>query len=200
MQEATKDHISLETAMLLKDCGVESKYYWVTIYDKENINFKNKYPSSSVVEGIDNARGYMMSYEQVDIYPAYTWQEILWEHTDKFFGKEKIKYKYNTPFWEQGQFIMMRQYNKMPKKWIEENEEREKNIIRPFGETNNPICEIKSNEPNGVIVAEIISAIKYLPKTFAEKHTNEILNFLQEEKYEDADKYFRKNTILIPKK
>lgn len=52
--KATKDHISFETAKLLKDCGIKNKYV------------------------------------MRDNYPAFTWQEILWEHAEKFFGSETI--------------------------------------------------------------------------------------------------------------
>jgi len=81
--EANSTHISLETAKLLKGCGVESEKYWC-------------YRSTNVPCGIYD----VLSYEEsvlIDveskgriscrIAPAYTWQEILWEHAVEFFGK-----------------------------------------------------------------------------------------------------------------
>jgi hypothetical protein len=67
--EATKDHISLETAKLLKDCGVRSKHYFYmkqgTFYFTTDDYFLNDYEF---------------------VYPAYTWGEILWEYPEQFFG------------------------------------------------------------------------------------------------------------------
>ena len=73
--KANKTHISLETAKLLKDCGVESELYFA-----ENEGF--------VVEKhkIDKSQDWKDGY----FYPAYTWQEILWENADKFFEEEPI--------------------------------------------------------------------------------------------------------------
>jgi hypothetical protein len=72
--EATKDHISLETAKLLNDCGVESKYAYGDCVGKWGIY---SHPS------IDNRH-------HPDLYkygsPAYTWQEILWGYPKEFFG------------------------------------------------------------------------------------------------------------------
>jgi len=52
--KATKDHISLKTAKLLKDCGVESKHVWqhrkewrLTPYPTEDAEkFYEYYPSN----------------------------------------------------------------------------------------------------------------------------------------------------------
>lgn len=64
--EATKDHISLETAKLLKNCGV-----------KNHICFSQKGDIKDCVSIKYN--GILLST------PAYTWQEILWEYPEKFF-------------------------------------------------------------------------------------------------------------------
>lgn len=74
--KATKDHISLETATPLKDCGVPSKFgYSRTAFFNTDSN------SSSWNEEwqID---------EEHHEFPAFTWGEILWEHAEKFFGDE----------------------------------------------------------------------------------------------------------------
>lgn len=67
--KATKDYISLETAKLLKDCGIDSKYYytmwhWGNLYINQKISF---------------------SRSEWNMYPSFTWQEILWENEKKFF-------------------------------------------------------------------------------------------------------------------
>ena len=70
--KANKNHISLETSKLLKDCGVESEWGYYT-------------------EAYDNYSDYKLSnnphfWKGQPNYPAYTWQEILWEDAEKFFG------------------------------------------------------------------------------------------------------------------
>lgn len=67
--ESTKDYISLETAKLLKDCNVDSKNYytmsyWGNLYISPKISFSNS---------------------EWNMYPSFTWQEILWENEKKFF-------------------------------------------------------------------------------------------------------------------
>jgi hypothetical protein len=79
--EATKDHISLETAKLLKDSGIESEYYYV--HDLWG-GLENEIKKGNRPEG-----GYSWS-----VYPAYTWQEILWEYPQEFFGEKKWKATY----------------------------------------------------------------------------------------------------------
>lgn len=70
--EANSTHISLETAKLLKDCKVESE--WV---------FMN------TIEGDpDDGWKISKSINGVGEYPAYTWQEILWEYPQEFFGED----------------------------------------------------------------------------------------------------------------
>jgi hypothetical protein len=78
--KANSTHISLETAKLLKDCGIDSRYFYVTndgILDTNNfVNIADSFDS-------DFKRTILNNY-----YPAYTWQEILWEYHDKFFGED----------------------------------------------------------------------------------------------------------------
>ena len=64
--QATKDHISLETAKLLKDCLVDQGHW----YTDDGI-FHSVFP-----------------YTTGNVYPAYTWQEILWEHAEEFWEDE----------------------------------------------------------------------------------------------------------------
>ena len=77
--KATKDHISLKTAKLLKDCGVESEY----LFDNMENIYTNEMPR---IRLSDNTKhdGTTIGY----FYPTYTWQEILWEHPKEFFGEE----------------------------------------------------------------------------------------------------------------
>ena len=71
--QANKTHISLETAKLLEDCGVESAKHW---HETKYEGYKIEY--GKVPEDNNN--------EEFTDYPAFTWQEILWENADKFFG------------------------------------------------------------------------------------------------------------------
>ena len=81
--KATKDHISLETAKLLKDCDVESKYEWgcdghhfcgeEEEYEENNYRVEEKW--------------FFSRFPEKPLGPAYTWQEILWEYPDEFFGE-----------------------------------------------------------------------------------------------------------------
>ena len=77
--QATKTHISLETAKLLKDCGVESRGVFVETL----VNEWNYVPIKADI--IVNREGYKLT-----TLPAYTWQEILWENAEEFFGKKYI--------------------------------------------------------------------------------------------------------------
>jgi hypothetical protein len=71
--EANSTHISFETAKLLKDCGVESGKVFINTIEREpNDGWK-------ILESING----------VGEYPAYTWQEILWEYPVLFFGNEE---------------------------------------------------------------------------------------------------------------
>ena len=115
--EANKTHISSETAKLLEGCGIESIYRIFDITGKGHYVF---------------ARYDMIEAKE---HPTYTWQEILWEHPEKFFGE---------------------------------------------GTTQ------ECTRRGGYITR---------PKTIV--YGNQVLIFLQQKKYEEADLYFRKNCILI---
>lgn len=120
--EANNTHISLETAKLLKDCGVESEYFY---YRNELIHNELFYKIYDEYKGMGiygiECQNKMMS----KCYPAYTWQEILWEYPVLFFGEN----------------------------------------------------EIEQDLSNGI--------------------TDTILFYLQRKEYDQADKYFRNNCILI---
>ena len=73
--KANSTHISLETAKLLKNCGVESNYWWIL--------HKEGKKSWDVVD-----KGSTGPNEWTDFAPAYTWQEILWEYPQEFFGED----------------------------------------------------------------------------------------------------------------
>lgn len=74
---ANSTHISLETAKLLKDCGVKSKYkFFFDNYDKEELSCS-----------ISNNEHFFGNI--IKTYPAYTWNEILWEYPVLFFGNEE---------------------------------------------------------------------------------------------------------------
>ena len=77
--EATKDFISLETAKLLKDCGVESKFV---------------YTKSGVIEY--DKQGYFQYFATYKL-PAYTWQEIE-DNTELFFGIESYYFRKTIDF------------------------------------------------------------------------------------------------------
>jgi hypothetical protein len=87
--KANKTHISLETAKLLNDCEVESKHYWSgqlqKIITKEQFESYDPYNQDKLQDD---------SFRQAveTTYKIYTWQEILWENAEKFFGKEVPKY------------------------------------------------------------------------------------------------------------
>jgi hypothetical protein len=58
----------------LKDCKVESDW---------NYNLYHNHP-------IEEGQYFIVeqSYKQPVFYPAYTWQEILWEYHKEFFGED----------------------------------------------------------------------------------------------------------------
>ena len=64
--QATKEYISLETAKLLKDCGVESKYYY------------NRHLADNNFCLTETDHSKISRWES---FPAFTWQEILWEYS-----------------------------------------------------------------------------------------------------------------------
>lgn len=66
--KANSTHISLETAKLLENCNIESKY----IYYKDNL-FSFDYFYNEIAE--QKIKPFL---------PAYTWQEILWEYYKEF--------------------------------------------------------------------------------------------------------------------
>lgn len=72
--KANKDHISLETAKLLKDCGVKSEYiFGYSMKGTENDGYYLK----------KRTEKYLFTF----YYPAFTWNEILWEYPKEFFGR-----------------------------------------------------------------------------------------------------------------
>jgi len=77
--KANSTHISLETAKLLKDCRVESEYKF----------FFDNYDKGELKCSISNNKHFLQNI--VRTYPAYTWQEILWEYDEEFFGENEIK-------------------------------------------------------------------------------------------------------------
>lgn len=76
--KANSTHISLETAKLLKDCGIESK---LSFASTERLVLR-------VIFTEDVPLGFCE-------YPAFTWQEILWEHADQLLG---IEWKWKTKY------------------------------------------------------------------------------------------------------
>ena len=74
--QATKDCISLETAKLLKDCRIENKYYFVECKITKEV---------MIYRGCEKWKN---NWYYPSLYPAYSWQEILWEHVEEFFGKQ----------------------------------------------------------------------------------------------------------------
>lgn len=69
--KANETHIGLETAILLKECGVASN---LSFAFAEKIETK-------VVYTEDVPLGFYR-------FPAFTWQEILWEYPKEFFGEK----------------------------------------------------------------------------------------------------------------
>ena len=73
--QANETHISLETAKLLKDCGVYSEYIFVKSDD-----------TYVTPQTIKTDRLCFLEIEtNLEYYPAFTWQDILWEHAEEFF-------------------------------------------------------------------------------------------------------------------
>lgn len=119
--KANKTHISLETAKLLRDCGVVASQCYIKYFQKDG---------TETIWDVLPPRILPEEYNSSIYYPAFTWQEILWEHSKKFFG----------------------------------------DIMVSYGEDS------------------------------FEMYSREILSLLQQQKYDEADLYFRKNCILINKK
>lgn len=143
--KANKDHISLETAKLLKNCGIVSKTYFV-LTDKGIVRLADNIGGRLYAHD-DNFAGIKLT--MYPTYPAFTWQEILWEYPKEFFGI------YTSCF----------EYDKEPiYQYIDHN-------------YYEPIFDFDS----------II-------------HPIQIMQLLQQKKYDEADLYFREHCILINKK
>lgn len=76
--QATADHLSLETCKLLKDCGVESEYWYILHKDGKKC--------WDIVD-----RESVGPNEWTDFCSAYTWSDVLWKHADKFFGSSFVR-------------------------------------------------------------------------------------------------------------
>jgi hypothetical protein len=76
--KANSTHISLETAKLLEGkLKIDNEWgYYSTSYDNYTDYF------------ISGNKHYWRTQPN---YPAYTWQEILWEYTILFFGENEIE-------------------------------------------------------------------------------------------------------------
>jgi hypothetical protein len=66
--------------------------------------------------------------------------------------------------WQQGQYIDMPQYNRMPSKWKREQALREETIIRPYGGTNNPLFAVIGAENPAAITGYLETVGQYLAK------------------------------------
>jgi hypothetical protein len=97
--KANKTHISLETAKLLKDCGVESGLWFIQDYRGD---YKAKIEKEK-----NNEWGFYY-------YPAYTWNEILWENAEKFFGKRDIMEERNKKIGQPALFFSGPEYKYHP--------------------------------------------------------------------------------------
>jgi len=82
--KANETHISLETAKLLKDYKVNSKYIFCSIGVKIGCN-----TLENQIYGYKRRIKNNVKFAHiVPIYPAYTWDEILWKNDCKFFINE----------------------------------------------------------------------------------------------------------------
>ena len=103
MSEANETYISLETAKLLKDCGVESKMYF---------NSKGK---TTKVKNVYKTITYVSEYDSVEDekrlirinLPAFSWQEILWEHAEEFFPEYKDGQDNNFAYSRSARFTIL---------------------------------------------------------------------------------------------
>ena len=92
--------IGLEAAKLLKSVGgIISKYVFVTMNTSLQTEFM---PDPIVVSRVSLVRTNMCYYnigQNYEIhYPAYTWQEVLWEYAKQFFGNKLIESEHHqTP-------------------------------------------------------------------------------------------------------
>lgn len=82
--QATKEHLSLEINKLLKDCGIESKYVYVIL---NRTRKGTQYEETKICE-----RGMEWKFFKIkEVFPAFTWGEILWEYAEEFFGGATTK-------------------------------------------------------------------------------------------------------------
>ena len=81
--QATKNHISLKTGELLRDCGVKSEYIFT--YMDGRHKFMNRIEAEEIMDRLESPFGSLGKQEFIS---AYTWQEILWEYSEKFFGED----------------------------------------------------------------------------------------------------------------
>jgi len=81
--KANKTHISLETAKMLKDCGVVVTQYFTKYFYEDKTETLWEILQPQILPD---------KYETSEFYPAYTWQEILWEHAEEFFGNKMVSY------------------------------------------------------------------------------------------------------------
>ena len=96
--KANKTYISLKTAKLLKDCGIWSEFVWCE-------NEANKYyiPTKPIIREKLNENAWNIPY------PAFTWQEILWEYHEEFFSDRNFSYGAEYDYdWANGNFIVVR--------------------------------------------------------------------------------------------
>lgn len=84
--EANSTYISLETAKLLKDSDIKSKY----VYSYIDPNIPIIISRYNFMEEMPQIKFYPPYRENITAkyYPAYTWQEILWEYPKEFFGED----------------------------------------------------------------------------------------------------------------
>lgn len=76
--KANENGIGLETAILFKDCGVESKHWYYMNHAGWHLRPKDKNKTPKEMFG--------HFWSDNKYCPAFTWQEILWEHAEEFFG------------------------------------------------------------------------------------------------------------------
>ena len=75
--KANENYISLETGKLLKDCGLESEWYF------------NKYKARDFnLDNIDKSK-YADNKQDWECYPAFTWWEILWKYPKQLLGSKR---------------------------------------------------------------------------------------------------------------
>lgn len=79
---ANRKFTSFETNKLLKGCSVESEYVYLQHKANDTIIFTNKRCD------YENNFGNNYNKEELNDFPAFTWNEILWECSDEIlFGK-----------------------------------------------------------------------------------------------------------------